>query len=123
MMIWRKSCAHHNVLIIRSRRSSTLTVASVQAMNHPRCVGWGEIGLDYHYDHSPREVQQGVLTRQLREAVKLHKPLTIHTREAEADTERILKAEVPEDHPVCLTMVPLGNLLLSSIADPHPLFH
>ena len=74
---------------------------SLEAMEHPRCVGWGEIGLDYHYDNSPRDIQQEVFTRQLRQAVRLGKPLTIHTREAEEDTERILKAEVPKDHKVC----------------------
>ncbi|EKM61802.1 uncharacterized protein PHACADRAFT_248680 [Phanerochaete carnosa HHB-10118-sp] len=72
----------------------------IEAMRHPRCVGWGEIGLDYHYDNSPREIQQEVFARQLRHAVKLGKPLTIHTREAEEDTERILKAEVPKDHKI-----------------------
>jgi len=69
-------------------------------MSHPRCVGWGEIGLDYHYDHSPRDIQKAVFTRQLRQAVKLGKPLTIHTREAEVDTEQILKLEVPKEHKV-----------------------
>ena len=69
-------------------------------MAHPRCVGWGEIGLDYHYDNSPRAVQQSVFVRQIRQAVRLQKPLTVHTREAEDDTERILKAEVPKDHKV-----------------------
>jgi TatD DNase family protein len=69
-------------------------------MSHPRCVGWGEIGLDYHYDLSPREIQQDVLKRQLRAAVKLRKPLTIHTREADDDILRILKDEVPKDHKV-----------------------
>ncbi|KZT30008.1 hypothetical protein NEOLEDRAFT_1054835 [Neolentinus lepideus HHB14362 ss-1] len=70
----------------------------LEAMTHPRCVGWGEIGLDYHYDNSPRKIQQDVFRRQLRHAVRLGKPLTIHTREAEEDTERILKEEVPRDH-------------------------
>lgn len=69
-------------------------------MAHPRCVGWGEMGLDYHYDNSPREIQQAVFRRQLRQAVRLGKPLTIHTREAEEDTEMILKEEVPQDHRV-----------------------
>jgi TatD DNase family protein len=69
-------------------------------MTHPRCVGWGEIGLDYHYDNSPRDIQQSIFTRQLRNAVKLGKPITIHTREAEEDTESILKEEVPKDHKV-----------------------
>lgn len=81
----------------------------LEAMTHPRCVGWGEIGLDYHYDNSPREVQRTVFARQLRQAVKLGKPLTIHTREADADTERILKEEVPTDHKIhihCFTDAP-----------------
>lgn len=69
-------------------------------MAHPRCVGWGEMGLDYHYDNSPRDIQQAVFARQLKQAVRLGKPLTIHTREADDDTERLLKAEVPKDHKV-----------------------
>jgi Tat protein secretion system quality control protein TatD with DNase activity len=69
-------------------------------MAHPRNVGWGEIGLDYHYDNSPRDVQREVFSRQLRHAVRLGKPVTVHTREADEDTERILKAEVPKDHKV-----------------------
>jgi TatD DNase family protein len=73
---------------------------SIEAMSHPRCVGWGEMGLDYHYDNSPRDIQQAVFIRQLKQAVKLGKPLTIHTREADADTERILKEEVPTNHKV-----------------------
>ncbi|KAJ7621316.1 hydrolase [Roridomyces roridus] len=81
----------------------------IEAMAHPRCVGWGEMGLDYHYDNSPRPIQQEVFTRQLRCAVRLKKPLTIHTREADDDTERILKAEVPKDHKIhihCFTDSP-----------------
>ncbi|GLB38852.1 putative tatD related DNase [Lyophyllum shimeji] len=81
----------------------------LEAMAHPRCVGWGEIGLDYHYTLSPRDTQQAVFARQLRHAVRLGKPLTIHTREAEEDTERILKAEVPREHKIhihCFTDSP-----------------
>lgn len=87
---------------------------SLDAMSHPRCVGWGEIGLDYHYDNSPRETQRDVFVRQLRNAVRLEKPLTIHTREAEEDAERILKEEVPKDHPV-------GSLYLGRIDSAGPL--
>jgi len=57
----------------------------------------------------PRAIQQEVFTRQLRQAVRLGKPLTIHTREADDDTERILKAEVPKDHKIhihCFTDAP-----------------
>ncbi|KAF8513332.1 hypothetical protein BU17DRAFT_95482 [Hysterangium stoloniferum] len=72
----------------------------LEAMQHPRCVGWGEIGLDYKVSPTPREVQHAIFERQLRHAVRLNKPITIHTREAEEDTERILKAEVPKLHPI-----------------------
>jgi TatD DNase family protein len=58
------------------------------------------MGLDYHYDNSPRVIQQGVFIQQLMHAVRLGKPLTIYTREAEADTERILKEYVPSYHKV-----------------------
>ncbi|KAL0057351.1 hypothetical protein AAF712_016012, partial [Marasmius tenuissimus] len=81
----------------------------LEAMSHPRCVGWGEMGLDYHYDNSPREIQRDVFARQLRHAVRLRKPLTIHTREADNDTERILKEIVPKDHRIhihCFTDTP-----------------
>ncbi|KAJ7779239.1 hydrolase [Mycena metata] len=81
----------------------------IEAMAHPRCVGWGEMGLDYHYDNSPRPVQQEVFARQLRCAVRLNKPLTIHTREADEDTERILKEIVPKEHRIhihCFTDSP-----------------
>lgn len=50
-----------------------------------KAVAVGEIGLDYHYDFSPREVQQRVLERQLVLAEKLSKPVIIHDREAHAD--------------------------------------
>jgi TatD DNase family protein len=52
----------------------------------------GEIGLDYHYDFSPREVQQGVFRAQLDLARELQLPVVIHTREAEADTIGALKS-------------------------------
>ncbi|MCL2529860.1 MAG: TatD family hydrolase [Coriobacteriia bacterium] len=59
----------------------------------PRVVGIGEIGLDYHYDHSPRDVQQQVYRRQLRLAHELGSTVTLHMREAHADGLRILKEE------------------------------
>ena len=92
-------------------------------MAHPRCVGWGEMGLDYHYDNSPRDIQQAVFTRQLKQAIRLKKPLTIHTREADDDTERILKEEVSKDHPARHLFVVLPNDILISCTDTHPLFY
>lgn len=50
-----------------------------------KAVAVGEIGLDYHYDFSPREVQKSVFDRQLAIAEKLKKPVIIHDREAHAD--------------------------------------
>ncbi len=52
----------------------------------------GEIGLDYHYDFSPRDVQREVFARQLALARGLNLPVVIHTREADADTLDILRA-------------------------------
>lgn len=51
---------------------------------HGRVVGWGEIGLDYFYDHSPREVQQQVFTRQMELARAAGKPIIIHCRPSQA---------------------------------------
>ncbi len=60
---------------------------------HPKVVAWGEIGLDYHYDHSPRDVQREVFRRQVALARKAGLPLIIHTREADADTLTVLGEE------------------------------
>jgi TatD DNase family protein len=53
---------------------------------HPKVLAIGEIGLDYHYDFSPRDVQRSVFDRQLEIAADFHKPIVIHTREAWEDT-------------------------------------
>jgi TatD DNase family protein len=58
---------------------------------HPKVVAFGEIGLDYHYDFSPRETQREVFVRQLELARELDLPVTIHTREAWEDTTSILR--------------------------------
>jgi Tat protein secretion system quality control protein TatD with DNase activity len=55
----------------------TAVLHSLDAIAHPRCVEWGEIGLDYYYDNSPRDVQQHIFARQLCETVKLGKLLMI----------------------------------------------
>ncbi|HXD29880.1 MAG TPA: TatD family hydrolase [Pyrinomonadaceae bacterium] len=59
----------------------------------PKILAWGEIGLDYHYDNSPREVQRTVFRRQLQLARAAQLPVIIHTREAEEDTIQILRDE------------------------------
>jgi len=58
-----------------------------------RVVAWGEIGLDFHYDNSPRDVQMQVFKRQLRAARECNVPVIIHTREAEEETVQILETE------------------------------
>jgi TatD DNase family protein len=78
----------------------------LECMRHPKVVAWGEIGLDYHYDFSPRDLQQRVFVQQLEAAVEQKKPVIIHTREAEEDTLRILKDVLPTDwniHVHCFT--------------------
>jgi TatD DNase family protein len=60
---------------------------------HPRVIAWGEIGLDYHYDHSPRDVQKRVFSRQLEMAREARLPVILHCREAWADTLEIFERE------------------------------
>jgi len=59
----------------------------------PEARALGEIGLDYHYDFAPRNVQQEVFRLQIHLARELHLPVIIHTREAEDDTLAILREE------------------------------
>jgi len=54
-------------------------------------VAVGEIGLDYHYNNSPREIQRKVFEKQLQIAADTDLPVIIHTREADEDTKSILK--------------------------------
>lgn len=58
---------------------------------HPKVVAIGEMGLDYHYDYSPRDVQRRAFIRQMEIARAADKPIVIHTREAWDDTIAILK--------------------------------
>ena len=60
-------------------------------LRHPKVIAVGEIGLDYHYDFSPREVQQRVFIDQIAIARQAGVPIVIHTREAWEDTFAILK--------------------------------
>jgi len=58
-------------------------------------VAIGEIGLDYHYDFSPREVQRPVFAQQLALALELDLPVVIHNREADVDTRRLIQEAGP----------------------------
>ena len=61
--------------------------------DHPKVIAVGECGLDYHYDHSPRDVQRAAFISQIQLAHELDLPLVVHTREAWPDTFEILDAE------------------------------
>ncbi|MGP7819495.1 TatD family hydrolase [Niallia sp. 01092] len=61
--------------------------------NHPKVVAIGEMGLDYHWDKSPKNIQKEVFRKQIRLAKKVNLPIIIHNREATADIVDILKEE------------------------------
>lgn len=61
---------------------------------HPKCVGIGEAGLDYHYDKAPRDVAARVFRTHIAAARLTGLPLVIHTRDADEDTARILVEEM-----------------------------
>lgn len=67
----------------------------LRQLAHEKVVAVGEIGLDYHYDFSPREVQRDVLRRQLEIAKRLDMPVIIHDREAHGDMYEILREFAP----------------------------
>jgi TatD DNase family protein len=72
-------------------RAAAVVRAQLESTPGARAVG--EIGLDYHYDLSPREVQHAVFRAQVRLARELHLPVIIHAREADEDTIAILEDE------------------------------
>ena len=64
---------------------------------HPKVVALGEMGLDYYWDKSPKEIQKEVFRRQIQLAKKVKLPIVIHNREATADIVEILKEEGAEE--------------------------
>lgn len=67
---------------------------------HPKVVAIGEIGLDFHRDRSPRDVQRCVFRQQLQIAAELGKPVVIHDRDAHTETLDILRQWIVESQPV-----------------------
>jgi TatD DNase family protein len=81
----------------------------------PRVVAAGEMGLDYHYDHSPRGAQRRAFENQLALAARLSKPAIIHAREADEDVAAVLR-----NQPDCVTILhsfSSGALLLKAGLD------
>lgn len=67
----------------------------VELTRHTKCVGIGETGLDFYYEHSPRDEQKQCLAEHIKAAKETGLPLVIHTREADEDIIKIIKAEAP----------------------------
>ncbi len=82
----------HDARLFDERIAETLR----QLMEHPKVIGWGEVGLDFHYLNSPCDVQERTFREQIRLAKSVKKPLIVHTRDAEQQTIRILEAEFNE---------------------------
>ena len=75
-----------------ARKADDETLGRLEELvRHPKVLAIGEIGLDYHYDNSPREVQRDIFAAQLDLAARGGKPVVIHTREAWDDTFAILE--------------------------------
>ncbi len=81
-----------------------------------RVIAWGEIGLDFHYDNSPREQQREAFRRQLRIAREVKLPVIIHTREAEEETIQILREEWADANLLGVMHCFSGSSLLASQA-------
>jgi TatD DNase family protein len=89
------------VVGVHPHDATTLTDAALAELTllgaSPHVVAIGETGLDYHYDHSPRETQREAFARLIALAKTLKKPLVIHTREAPTDTLDLLDSEGARD--------------------------
>ena len=79
--------------------------AIVPFLDDPTVIAVGECGLDYYYDHSPREAQRDAFAAQIQLAHERKLPLVIHTRDAWADTFDVLRAEGMPEHTIfhCFT--------------------
>ena len=82
---------HAKAFADHPQRAADTVARQLDQVSAARAIG--EIGLDYHYDFSPRDVQHAVFRAQLQLAVARDLPIVIHTREAEDDTLRILQEE------------------------------
>jgi len=65
----------------------------IEKTAHPKVIGIGETGLDYHYETSPRELQTASFLAHIKAAQATNLPIIIHTRDADADTATLLKQE------------------------------
>jgi len=97
--VWATAGVHpHDAKTIVDAETGAVDVAGLEALLHdPRVVAVGECGLDFHYDHSPRDQQRAAFIAQIALAKAHRRALVIHTREAWPETFAILEAEgIPE---------------------------
>lgn len=87
------------------------------AAEQEKMVAVGEIGLDYYWDNTPREVQQHWFRRQLRLAWELDRPVIIHSREAAKDTLDIIREEGGRDHDMVIHCFSYGVELAREYLD------
>jgi TatD DNase family protein len=87
--IWGTAGIHPH----EARHGSTEALERVRSAlaSEPRLRAIGECGLDYHYDHSPRDTQLAVFRAQLELAAELSRPVVVHSREADADTAHLVR--------------------------------
>ncbi|NDF15216.1 TatD family deoxyribonuclease [bacterium] len=85
----------YHTIGVHPHEASLVTPEALAAIRkyavHPKCVGIGEIGLDYYYTHSPKEKQIEECRSQLEIAIELQKPVVIHSRDGEEDLLPLLK--------------------------------
>ena len=88
------ACGYHpeSALEFNEERLSEIE----KMLSHEKCVAVGEIGLEYHYDFVPKDVQKYVFEKHLELAVKYDMPVIVHDREAHADTLELLKKYNPK---------------------------
>jgi TatD DNase family protein len=110
--IWCSVGAHpHEAADHRATTAADLAALAA----HPRVVGIGETGLDFHYDHSPRDIQEAVFRAHIAASRATRLPLIIHAREADDDVARILREERPP--PGVLQCLSSGRALAEAALD------
>lgn len=88
------ACGYHPESALDFTDGNLLEIEKM--LTHEKCVAVGEIGLEYHYDFVPKDVQKYVFEKHLELAVKYDMPVIVHDREAHADTMELLKKYNPK---------------------------
>lgn len=88
------ACGYHPEAVVDANDENLLEIEKM--LKHNKCVALGEIGLDYHYDFVPKNIQLEFFEKQLDMAVRNNIPVIVHDREAHADTLALLKKYRPQ---------------------------